>query len=96
MIKGWHTQVAKLIQTSGKVATAETAYVKIDLEYRSKFKNKFAGICEDKIIKSFMKDSDKFIVKALGVMTWEDFLEHTDNLVEWGSAVNLNQLLTKS
>merc|ERR1719446_1120461 len=92
-IKGWHAQAAKFIQVKGKVANTETACVKMDLESRSKFQNKLAGICEDmcKEVGAYPQCAQcpGFVApdSTPGVMTWPELLEHMDNLVEWGQGM---------
>merc|ERR1719503_310215 len=89
-IKGWRSQAAKFIQQSGKVATTETACVAEDMKSRVAFQNKLAGICEDmcKEVGAYPQCAQcpGFVApdSTPGVMTWDELLEHMDNLVEWG------------
>merc|ERR1740130_2367392 len=89
-IKGWHSQAAKFIQVKGTVATTETACVAMDLKSRVSFQNKLAGICEDmcKEVGAYPQCAQcpGFVApdSTPGVMTWDELLEHMDNLVEWG------------
>merc|ERR1719158_22740 len=61
-----------------------------DLEHRLKFQNKLAGVCEDmcKEVGAYPKCTQcpKFVAPDAtpNVMTWDELLEHMDNLVEWG------------
>merc|ERR1719172_161592 len=61
-----------------------------DLKYRSKMQSKLAGMCEDmcKEVGAYPNCSQcaGFIPPdpTPGVMTWEELLEHMDNLVDWG------------
>jgi hypothetical protein len=90
MIKGWHSQAAKFIQVKGTEATTEKACVSMDLKSRVAFQNKLAGICEDmcKEVGAFPNCAQcpGFVApdSTPGVMTWDELLEHMDNLVEWG------------
>jgi len=89
-IKGWHSQAAKFIQVKGTVASTETACVAMDLKSRVSFQNKLAGICEDmcKEVGAYPQCAQcpGFVApdSTPGVMTWDELLEHMDNLVEWG------------
>merc|ERR1712008_345007 len=61
-----------------------------DLQHRSQVQNKLAGICEDmcKEVGAYPKcqQCPKFVEpdSTPGVMTWDELLEHMDNLVAWG------------
>jgi len=83
-IKGWHSQAAKLIQTQ-----TESCVVS-DLKHRLAVQNKMAGICEDmcKEVGAYPQCAQcpGFVApdSTPGVMTWDELLEHMDNLVEWG------------
>merc|ERR1719480_709306 len=87
MIKGWK-KTASVLQTSN--VGAEKACVAADLKHRVQFQNKLAGICEDmcKEVGAYPKCAQcpDFVAPDAtpGVMTWEELLEHMDNLVEWG------------
>merc|ERR1719198_2955677 len=80
-LKGWHKQ-ASALQT---VATTMS-----DMERRMQVQNKLAGVCEDmcKEVGAYPKCTQcpKFVAPDAtpGVMTWEELLEHMDNLVAWG------------
>jgi hypothetical protein len=87
-IKGWKKTAASAIQTSN--VGADKSCVAQDLKYRAAFQNKLAGICEDmcKEVGAYPKCAQcpGFVApdSTPGVMTWEELLEHMDNLVEWG------------
>merc|ERR1719409_1289961 len=61
-----------------------------DLQHRAQLQNKLAGVCEDmcKEVGAYPKCSGcpNFVQpdSTPGVMTWEELLEHMDNLAEWG------------
>merc|ERR1712060_702063 len=90
-IKGWK-KTASVLQKSASVkgATEEQACASEDLKHRIAFQNKLAGICEDmcKEVGAYPKCAQcpDFVAPDAtpGVMTWEELLEHMDNLVEWG------------
>merc|ERR1719401_2667529 len=98
MIKGWKKQASVLQMTKAvavaSIATNEThgekACATEDLKHRVQFQNKLAGICEDmcKEVGAYPKCAQcpGFVApdSTPGVMTWEELLEHMDNLVEWG------------
>ena len=69
---------------SSKACAAE------DLKRRAQLQNKLAGECEDmcKEVGAYPKCSGcpNFVQpdSTPGVMTWEELLEHMDNLAEWG------------
>merc|ERR1719401_2435526 len=98
MIKGWKKQasalqksgVAVLASVSAKGAQQEQACTAEDLGHRAALQNKLAGICEDmcKEVGAYPKCAQcpGFVApdSTPGVMTWEELLEHMDNLVEWG------------
>merc|ERR1719484_195376 len=85
-IKGWHSQAggAALVQMG------EAACQKSDTVMRAKMQNKLAGVCEDmcKEIGAYplCAGCPNFVApdSTPGVMTWEELLEHMDNLSEWG------------
>merc|ERR1719337_109611 len=68
----------------------EKACVDMDLKHRSQFQSKLAGMCEDmcKEVGAYPNCAQcaGFIPPdpTPGVMTWEELLEHMDNLVDWG------------
>eukprot|EP00929_Paragymnodinium_shiwhaense_P000775 TRINITY_DN1009_c0_g1_i4.p2 TRINITY_DN1009_c0_g1~~TRINITY_DN1009_c0_g1_i4.p2 ORF type:complete len:362 (+),score=116.31 TRINITY_DN1009_c0_g1_i4:142-1086(+) len=82
-IKGWRKQ-ASALQLSSKSCTDQ------DLERRTLVQNKLAGVCEDmcKEVGAYPKCSQcpAFVAPDAtpGVMTWEELLEHMDNLSSWG------------
>merc|ERR1719472_194043 len=60
-----------------------------DLRRRAQFQNKLAGVCEDmcKEVGAYPKCTCPGFVApdpTPGVMTWDELLEHMDNLVYWG------------
>merc|ERR1719456_1542955 len=67
-----------------------TDTVQSDLQHRVQLQNKLAGVCEDmcKEVGAYPKCTQcpKFVAPDAtpGVMTWEELLEHMDNLVAWG------------
>merc|ERR1719231_157048 len=69
---------------SGQACAAE------DAQHRAQLQNKLAGACEDmcKEVGAYPKCSGcpNFVAPDLtpGVMTWDELLEHMDNLVDWG------------
>merc|ERR1719379_2411291 len=71
-------------QQESKACVAE------DLKHRMQLQNKLAGVCEDmcKEVGAYPKCSGcpNFVQpdSTPGVMTWEELLEHMDNLAEWG------------
>merc|ERR1719262_1451929 len=62
-----------------------------DLQRRAQLQNKLAGLCEDmcKEVGAYPSCSGcaGFIPPdpTPGVMTWDELLEHMDNLVDWGN-----------
>merc|ERR1719161_1251034 len=87
MIKGWHKQVAALVQ---KHEEDDKSCVAMDLKRRAQVQNKLAGACEDmcKEVGAYPQCSQcpDFVQpdSTPGVMTWEELLEHMDNLSDWG------------
>merc|ERR1719343_1780092 len=87
-IKGWKATAAKMIQVSN--VGAEKACSTEDLQHRVAVQNKLAGICEDmcKEVGAYPKCTQcpDFVEpdSTPGVMTWDELLEHMDNLVAWG------------
>merc|ERR1719436_1441430 len=98
MIKGWKKHASALQKsaavTFASVSTSgtheEQACTAEDLKHRAQFQNKLAGICEDmcKEVGAYPKCAQcpDFVApdSTPGVMTWDELLEHMDNLVEWG------------
>merc|ERR1719191_759912 len=95
-IKAWVKQ-ASALQTSKKVAKrtkivmaeASKACAAEDLKHRAMVQNKLAGDCEDmcKELGAYPKCTCPDFVQpdaTPGVMTWDELLEHMDNLSEWG------------
>merc|ERR1719282_2020702 len=74
-----------------KNAGAEEACTSEDLRRRAQLQNKLAGVCEDmcKEVGAYPKCSGcpNFVAPDAtpGVMTWDELLEHMDNLVDWGA-----------
>merc|ERR1719198_537241 len=62
----------------------------VDLSHRAQVQNKLAGVCEDmcKEVGAYPQCSGcpNFVQpdSTPGVMTWEELLEHMDNLAAWG------------
>merc|ERR1719172_593676 len=97
MIKGWVKTASALQTFKGAVVKAKVEIVqdsKIclseDLKRRMQLQNKLAGACEDmcKEVGAYPACSGcpSFVPPdpTPGVMTWEELLEHMDNLSEWG------------
>jgi len=91
-IKGWHSQAAKLIQEHHMAISfnTEKGCLSADLNLRTQVQNKLSGICEDmcKEVGAYPQCAQcpGFVApdSTPGVMTWDELLEHMDNLVEWG------------
>merc|ERR1712137_1058960 len=70
--------------------TESEACMSEDLKHRILLQNKLAGICEDmcKEVGAYPQCAQcpGFVApdSTPGVMTWDELLEHMDNLVEWG------------
>merc|ERR1719191_2175141 len=97
-IKGWTKQAsalekAQVVHSKAMVVQEErqesTACATEDLKHRMQLQNKLAGVCEDmcKKVGAYPKCSGcpNFVQpdSTPGVMTWEELLEHMDNLAEW-------------
>jgi len=86
-LKGWH-KTASALQVENK--QGEEACTSADLEHRMQLQNKLAGICEDmcKEVGAYPKCAQcpDFVApdSTPGVMTWDELLEHMDNLASWG------------
>jgi len=85
-LKAWTKQASALVQ---KAAESEKACIALDLEHRAEVQNKLAGVCEEmcKEIGAYPKCTCPGFVApdaTPGVMTWDELLEHMDNLSEWG------------
>merc|ERR1740129_698922 len=82
-LKGWHKQ-ASALQIKGQSCIAS------DQSRRMQVQNKLAGICEEmcKEANAYPKCAQcpDFVEpdSTPGVMTWDELLEHMDNLVAWG------------
>merc|ERR1712238_492980 len=69
----------------------EQACVAADSKIRAQVQNRLAGICEDmcKEVGAYPKCAQcpAFVEpdSTPGVMTWDELLEHMDNLVAWGA-----------
>merc|ERR1719159_1046449 len=96
MIKTW-VKTASALQTSKGAVVVKLSVVQSskacaaeDLKHRMQLQNKLAGVCEDmcKEVGAYPKCSGcpNFVQpdSTPGVMTWEELLEHMDNLAEWG------------
>merc|ERR1719159_1114293 len=100
MIKGWVKTASALqtvkapkvaaVQAKTVVMQSSQACAAEDLKRRAQLQNKLAGVCEDmcKEVGAYPKCSGcpNFVQpdSTPGVMTWEELLEHMDNLAEWG------------
>merc|ERR1719275_468712 len=90
MIMGWKKQASVLQKSQHAVVEAAGACAAQDVQRRIQFQNKLAGICEDmcKEVGAYPKCAQcpGFVApdSTPGVMTWEELLEHMDNLVAWG------------
>merc|ERR1712232_1417313 len=90
-LKSWRSQAsAALAQTKTQTQLTEKACVEEDSKRRVQFQNKLAGVCEDmcKEVGAYPKCNQcpAFVAPDAtpGVMTWEELLEHMDNLSSWG------------
>jgi hypothetical protein len=83
-LKDWH-KTASAVQVS-----ADDSVALEDMRVRVMMQNKLAGVCEDmcKEVGAYPKCTQcpKFVApdSTPGVMTWDELLEHMDNLVAWG------------
>merc|ERR1719182_1058999 len=95
MIKGWKKQASALQKTVAfdgklKIGQDSKACATEDLQHRAQLQNKLAGVCEDmcKEVGAYPQCAQcpGFVApdSTPGVMTWDELLEHMDNLVEWG------------
>merc|ERR1719443_1455009 len=96
MIKGWKKQASALQKGAAlrasnlRSAQDNSACNAEDIQHRAKLQNKLAGVCEDmcKEVGAYPKCSGcpDFVPpdSTPGVMTWEELLEHMDNLSYWG------------
>merc|ERR1719214_87226 len=90
MIKGWKKQASALQKAVAFHAQDSKVCISEDLKHRAQVQNKLAGDCEDmcKEVGAYPKCSGcpSFVPPdpTPGVMTWEELLEHMDNLSEWG------------
>merc|ERR1719480_204960 len=88
MIKGWKKTASALQKSASGVS--EKSCVAADLKHRAAFQNKLAGACEDmcKEVGAYPKCTQcpAFVPPdpTPGVMTWDELLDHMDNLVGWG------------
>merc|ERR1719162_1793004 len=84
-LKTW-TKQASALQTSEIQGSCAAQ----DLKRRAQVQNKLAGVCEDmcKEVGAYPKCAQcpGFVApdSTPGVMTWDELLEHMDNLSEWG------------
>merc|ERR1719326_1728553 len=89
-LKGWRKQASALQKASAFHAQDSKACTAQDLRHRAQVQNKLAGVCEDmcKEVGAYPKCSGcpDFVPpdSTPGVMTWEELLEHMDNLSYWG------------
>merc|ERR1719343_1968817 len=81
---------ALLISGASAALMRGKSCLQADLQHRLAVQNKLAGICEDmcKEVGAYPQCAQcpGFVAPDAtpGVMTWEELLEHMDNLVEWG------------
>eukprot|EP00746_Dinoflagellata_sp_MGD_P125086 gnl/MRDRNA2_/MRDRNA2_59780_c0_seq2.p1 gnl/MRDRNA2_/MRDRNA2_59780_c0~~gnl/MRDRNA2_/MRDRNA2_59780_c0_seq2.p1 ORF type:complete len:115 (-),score=27.34 gnl/MRDRNA2_/MRDRNA2_59780_c0_seq2:35-379(-) len=74
----------------GQKKGEEQACEASDLKRRAQLQSKLAGLCEEmcKEVGAYPNcaNCEGFVPpdSTPGVMTWEELLEHMDNLVEWG------------
>merc|ERR1719203_1045836 len=93
MIKSWHKEAAALVQ---KDAGGDKSCATMDTKHRVQLQNKLAGVCEDmcKEVGAYPNCAQcpSFVApdSTPGVMTWEELLEHMDNLVAWGQGMIKN------
>merc|ERR1719353_571402 len=78
-----------LAPASARLFAVSKACQAADLKHRTEFQNKLAGVCEEmcKEIGAYPKCTCPGFVApdaTPGVMTWDELLEHMDNLSEWG------------
>jgi len=94
-LKAW-TKQASHLQTNARSAghraqgkNSEEACLSEDIKNRMQLQNKLAGVCVDmcKEVGAYPKCTCPDFVQpdsTPGVMTWDELLEHMDNLSEWG------------
>jgi len=80
----WSTQAKALVQTKSMSCQQQ------ELHHRVAVQNKLAGICEDmcKEVGAYPKCTCPGFVApdaTPGVFTWDELLEHMDNLVDWSA-----------
>merc|ERR1719428_2410219 len=99
-LKAWRKQASALQMKTKSPAPAsvflhvaksdEKACESMDLKHRQMVQSKLAGMCEDmcKEVGAYPNCAQcaGFVPPdpTPGVMTWEELLEHMDNLVDWG------------
>merc|ERR1719274_429712 len=91
MIKGWKKQASALQKavTLEKTSQGGQACATEDAQHRAQLQNKLAGVCEDmcKEVGAYPKCAGcpGFVApdSTPGVMTWDELLEHMDNLKDW-------------
>jgi len=84
-----HSELKAWSQQASFVQQSEEACLADDLKHRTQVQNKLAGVCVDmcKEVGAFPKCTCPDFVapdSTPGVMTWDELLEHMDNLSEWG------------
>merc|ERR1719484_507700 len=84
-LKGWAERAAGLVQQNLKGMSCQQQQV----HHRAMVQNKLAGICEEmcKEVGAYPQCTCPGFTApdaTPGVMTWDELLEHMDNLVEWG------------
>merc|ERR1719271_2034947 len=91
-IKAWTKQASALQQAAmshAKAFQGSQACAAQDMKLRAQVQNKLAGVCEDmcKEVGAYPKRTCPGFVApdpTPGVMTWDELLEHMDNLKYWG------------
>merc|ERR1719182_1404897 len=99
-LKSWRKQASALqvnmkssaasVFLHNNLKSDDKACVAMDLKIRTQVQNKLAGMCEDmcKEVGAYPNcaQCEGFVPpdSTPGVMTWEELLEHMDNLVDWG------------
>jgi len=94
-LKAWRQQASALQKSKHSVVSAKSAQsteacAMEDLKRRAQVQNKLADACEDmcKNVGSYPNCNCPNFVQpdaTPGVMTWDELLEHMDNLSSWGA-----------
>merc|ERR1740138_1973586 len=88
-LKAWVKQASSFMGIKAQSTQTEEACIAEDLKIRMAVQNKLASQCEDmcKEVGAYPKCQCPDFVQpdaTPGVMTWDELLEHMDNLSEWG------------